>query len=279
MNSDKELSNIIDNKDTNRSSYYPEVKLAGRGKLAFDWIPQNCNRLLDGGCAYGYITKHLSKKSEKTYALDLDHKHIEIATNRYPEIEFQVGSVSETKFEDNFFDTIVSTDVLEHTEDKIQTLNELSRILAPGGTLILTTPHKGLFGFLDPYNYGYNFKKYFPWIYKPTYKFIRLLKEGKLPKEYNPLHDDKHFHYSIKDFHSMLDQSKFSGNYSIEKVFRSGLFLEVFTMNLETIIGIILSKKILNIILKPLTWASMVDYRIDYGVFGYNIAIKIIKKP
>ena len=276
--SEKDIKFIVEDKDTNRAEYYPESELRGRGRLAYNWLPEKSENILDGGCSYGYITSHLSKKSQNTYALDLDFKHIEIAKGRYPEIHFNIGSIEETEFEDDFFDAIVLTDVLEHTSDRIKTLSEIHRILKPGGSLILTTPHKGLFGFLDPYNYGYYFKKLLPWIYKPLYKTIRRIKEGKWPQEFNPLHNVKHYHYSLNDFRRMLSESAFKDNYKIEKVLRSGLFIEVFMMNLETFLGIIFNKKILDFLLKPIRFISMIDYKINYGPLGYNIAVKVVKE-
>lgn len=278
MTEDKDLQFIIDNKDTNRAKHYPEHKLTGRGRLAYEWLPDNCDNILDGGCSYGYVTKYFRKKANKVYALDLDDKHIEIAKSRYPDIDFRVGSIDETGFESAFFDAIVLTDVLEHTPDRIKTLNELHRILKPGGKLILTTPHKGLFGFMDPYNHGYNLKTNFKWLYKGLYKIVRFIKERKIPKDFNPLHNEKHHHYSVKDYKKMLDTSSFSSNYEIDKVSRPGLFIEVFTMNLEAVLQIVLKKKISDFLLKPLAGLSMIDYRINYGPLGYNIAIRIIKQ-
>jgi ubiquinone/menaquinone biosynthesis C-methylase UbiE len=257
---------------------YPEAEMTGRLKKAFNWLPEKSGNLLDAGCSYGYGTRFFAQKAEKTYGIELNPLHIEIARSRYPYINFSLCSVENTNFQENFFDAVVMTDVLEHTNDKIKSLNELYRILRPGGVLILSTPHRGLFGFLDPYNYGYFIRKYFFGLYKFLYKIIRLLKEGKFPKEFNPEHLQKHEHYSLKDFEEMLNDSDFKEKYEIKDKFLSGLFIEVFTMIAEVFLNIFFGRKVVKALLKPLTFLSEKDYEIPYGRLSYNIALKIIKK-
>jgi SAM-dependent methyltransferase len=43
-------------------------------------------------------------------------------------------------FEAGTFDTVISTEVLEHTPEPAALVAEMARVLRPGGTLILTTP-------------------------------------------------------------------------------------------------------------------------------------------
>lgn len=256
---------------------FPEHKIGNRVKLSYNWITGKVGTLLDGGCSYAYGTRYFAEKSEKTYAIDVNPIHIKVAQIRYPHINFKVSMLEDTGFENEMFDFIVLNDVLEHTNDKIQTLREMYRILRKNGEIIISTPHKGLFAFLDPYNYGYNLKKYFPWLYKSLYKLIRLVKEGKIPEDFNPEHEQKHWHYSLKDLRKMLDSTEFKDNYKIERVFRSGLILEVLVMNLESILNIIIPQRISQIVLKPLSILANIDYWIPLGVLSYNIAIKLRK--
>lgn len=258
-------------------SDFPEQKLSGRIRFSYENLPENTEKLLDAGCSYGYGTKYLAEKSKETYAIDISAEHIEIAKSRYPDISFLQRQTEDTGFEAEFFDAIIFNDVLEHTQDKIRSLSELFRVLKNGGIIIISTPNKGLFGFLDPYNYGYYLRKIFPFIYKFLYKVVRFFKEGKIPREYNPEHLEKHYHYSLRDLIKMLNDSDFNERFEIKKVFRSGLFIEVFTMNLEVFLSIFLKKKLRDKILKPFVWLSELDYRISYGALAYNIAI-ILRK-
>jgi len=55
--------------------------------------------------------------------------------------------------EDNTYDVIINTQVLEHVEDPQKVLMEFKRILKPGGKLFLTVPQCwGIHG-VEPYNY------------------------------------------------------------------------------------------------------------------------------
>jgi SAM-dependent methyltransferase len=71
----------------------------------------------------------------------------------------QVRSNAPLPFEDGAFDVVVSCDVLEHVEDIDQSLDEISRVLRPGGSFIGFVPAEGGFGphsffrLLDPHIY------------------------------------------------------------------------------------------------------------------------------
>lgn len=265
----------MQNKDIHDN--FPDQPLRGRLKLAYDWISEDARYLLDAGCSYGYGTMHFGRKVKKAYGIDPQQDHILAGKMKYSEIEFKACNIEESGFDDNFFDVIVHTDVLEHTQDPVEILNEFYRILAPGGELILTTPHKGLFGLFDPYNYGYHLRKHLPIVYQLIYKSIRLLKEGKVPQSYNQEHLIKHYHYSINDIRKMLRQSEFHNKSEIEKIHRGGLFLEVFTLNFEIFLNLFLKKDISRKIIQPFHYISMKDYFINYGPLAYNIALKIRK--
>lgn len=256
---------------------FPDNKLTTRLRLSYLWLDGNSENLLDAGCSYGYGTQYFKEKAKNTYAIDMDELHVEIASKRYSGINFSVCSVESTTFQSEFFDSIILNDVLEHTNDKIKTLNEMYRLLRRNGMIVISTPNKGLFGFLDPYNYGYYFRKYLPSLYAVAFRSVRKIKDGKAPKELNPAHLQKHEHYSLGDFKKMLNKSYFKDSFKIEKVFRSGLFFEVFSINMEVILGKFFSKELVRLISKPFVWLGQIDYWIRYGCLAYNIAIKVRK--
>lgn len=51
-----------------------------------------------------------------------------------------VGDIHNLPFEDNSFDTIISTSVMEHVKEPWRMIEEVQRVLRPGGKCILTTP-------------------------------------------------------------------------------------------------------------------------------------------
>ncbi len=250
----------------------PFPKLNGRLALTCKWIPKNTKKLLDAGCSFGYGTNYFSTHSEQTFGIEIDQEMVDIAKNRYPHINFVQGVLDNLPFESNSFDTIVCTDVLEHVPVEIAALNELFRVLKSGGTFILTTPHKGLFTLLDPYNYGYYLRKNFSWLYKILYKVLTRRTAIKTEAGY------KHRHYTKQELIDLLDASSFKGCYRIEKVFRSGLLAEVLAMNIELAVQLIFRSKSVQGFLESLKDVAAIDFNIPYGVAAYNIAILIRKE-
>jgi SAM-dependent methyltransferase len=105
---------------------------------------RNINTLLDYGCGNGlYIDlwKRAFQTSEM-YFCDVSSVAIEQLKDRYPEFSSNVAVVRDNRapFEDNFFDVILSVEVMEHVEDLDAYLNDIHRLLKPGGTFIWTTP-------------------------------------------------------------------------------------------------------------------------------------------
>ena len=114
------------------------------------WLPGGLGRLLDYGCNRGVMLERVTARTRECWGVDVD---AEVLPSNLPGV--RVKAVEPGKplpFEDESFDTILILEVIEHVSDERRTLAELARILAPGGRLLLTTPHKGLLTFLDPGN-------------------------------------------------------------------------------------------------------------------------------
>lgn len=63
-----------------------------------------------------------------------------------------VGDVLRPPFADASFDTVVSTQVLEHVKEPWTMVEQMARVLRPGGTAIVTTPFMYPFH-ADPHDY------------------------------------------------------------------------------------------------------------------------------
>ena len=60
---------------------------------------------------------------------------------RYGSIRYEYGDITKTEFDDNTFDAIACLSVIEHGVDLDAYLQEMSRILKPGGVLITSTDY------------------------------------------------------------------------------------------------------------------------------------------
>lgn len=73
---------------------------------------------------------------------------------------FIVGDASHLDFENNFFDTIIMNDAMEHVSDPLGVLKECKRALKPGGKLYINFPP-----FYHPYGAHLSDAMGFPWVH------------------------------------------------------------------------------------------------------------------
>ncbi|HEY5912166.1 MAG TPA: class I SAM-dependent methyltransferase [Verrucomicrobiae bacterium] len=255
-------------------AFFPESSLRERIKLAYNWIPENCTALLDGGCAYGSGTRQFRAKVPAVWGIDPNPDLLAVARSRSDNITFLECGLERTPFAAEFFDAIILNDVLEHVGDETLALNEMHRILKPGGALIITTPHKGIFSFLDPDNYAYHLRTKAPGVFG---WIIRRKYGSALPDQVRAGYEGRHRHYNVRDFTRMLDNSLFGKKYCIERVFRGGLFAGALASNLHEVMSLALTVENAWKLLAPVRWIADWDYFIPYGILSYNIGVKVIK--
>ncbi|MCO8120560.1 class I SAM-dependent methyltransferase [Stieleria sp. TO1_6] len=71
-----------------------------------------------------------------------------------------VCDISDVPEPDHSFDAILCTEVFEHLPDPLSAIREFSRLLRPGGKLLLTAPFVSLTHFA-PYHFATGFNRYF----------------------------------------------------------------------------------------------------------------------
>lgn len=249
---------------------YPEHPLWNRLRLARSWMPPGASDILDAGCAWGYGTRFFAGPGRRVYGVDDSADYIEVARARYPHIDFRCETLESLPLPDHSIHYVICADVLEHVADPVESLNQLHRVLRPDGHLFLSTPHRGLFGFLDPYNYGRNLRRHFPGVYS------RLL-PGKKWVAGMPL-GDEHRHYTAQGLQQLLKQSRFGGGYRVEKTFRSGLLLYPIELNAGVVIDRVVPRHLRSFVKRPFQALAEVDYWIPFGPASFNIAMLIRKE-
>jgi ubiquinone/menaquinone biosynthesis C-methylase UbiE len=110
--------------------------------LARDIAGRQPGRVLDWGCGWGQVTALLRDEGVETVAFDY-RPDLESPTTepleRFPEVEAHLSpDPVRLPFEDAGFDTVLSCGVLEHVENPDASLDEIRRVLRPGGTFYVT---------------------------------------------------------------------------------------------------------------------------------------------
>jgi SAM-dependent methyltransferase len=101
-------------------------------------------RILDAGCGTGYGSSLLGQKASSVVGVDYSPLAVGYATERYagPGVSFAAMDCQHLGFPSARFDAVVCFEVFEHMVNPEAFLNEIVRVLAPGGRLILSTPNR-----------------------------------------------------------------------------------------------------------------------------------------
>jgi glycosyltransferase involved in cell wall biosynthesis len=98
--------------------------------------------VLDVGCGSGTIIKKLLAINKNAVGVDINEQFIEFCRTKYPSGKFYRLDANNLKvFENNSFDSVVCSEVLEHLDAPENALKEFYRVLRCGGSLIVTTPN------------------------------------------------------------------------------------------------------------------------------------------
>ena len=106
-------------------------------------------RLLDFGCGQGEIVYHFRKAGVQAYGVDIENQFVTFeqrmineGLSNEPERVLRVAEQEPYRlpFEDNFFDAVVSDQVMEHVQNHHSALMEMHRILKPGGVALHVFP-------------------------------------------------------------------------------------------------------------------------------------------
>jgi SAM-dependent methyltransferase len=107
----------------------------------FALLPRPGGRVLEVGCGEGRVTRDLASRGEVVIALDASPTLVAAAAERDPGGNYSVGDGEALPYEDASFDLVVSYNVLMDVADMPRVLDEIGRVLAPGGVLCACVAH------------------------------------------------------------------------------------------------------------------------------------------
>ena len=138
--------------------------------------------VLDIGCGGGLISELLAKKNanvtgidENIYNIKQAREHVKMSSIK---IDYKNQSL-DTFYKKNKkkYDLILCLEVLEHVNDVKKTLDKISELMKPGGTLILSTINRNLKSLLFAKIFG---EYVLNWIPVGTHQFEKFLKPEEI---------------------------------------------------------------------------------------------------
>jgi ubiquinone/menaquinone biosynthesis C-methylase UbiE len=102
-------------------------------------LPEDA-RVLDLGCGTGHFSSYIKSRGYSVTGLDPSTKMLGYARENFPDITFVEGYSNALPFEDNYFDLIISIEVLRYLDADIvfKSYQEIMRTLKPGGKTFIT---------------------------------------------------------------------------------------------------------------------------------------------
>lgn len=103
--------------------------------------------VLDIACGAGYGTAALRSHARCVIGIDISSEAVAFAHQNYsrPGIGWAQASATSLPFRSRSFDLVAAFEVIEHLVDWQALLSEAARVLAPGGTFIVSTPNKSFY--------------------------------------------------------------------------------------------------------------------------------------
>src|SRR4051794_7522872 len=128
------------------SKYDIELNLAENAgtshALMVELVGSN-KRVLDVGCDTGYVGEQLTALGNRVSGVECNSVSAAVAADRLEKVV--VADVETTdlvaEFGPGSFDVVVYGDVLEHLRDPLPVLRQARRLLAPGGSVVISIPN------------------------------------------------------------------------------------------------------------------------------------------
>ena len=91
--------------------------------------------VLNVGGSAGIIDEYLSRYFKSVVSIDIDEKAVTHARNNFSNesLKFEIGDAMNLQHKDKSFDVVIATQIYEHVPDAQTMINEIYRVLKPGG--------------------------------------------------------------------------------------------------------------------------------------------------
>jgi len=110
----------------------------------FSKLPISSFSLLTVGSSTGMLDNYLADHFKSVKGVDIDEPAIAYAKMHFHKdnLEYQVGDAMNLNFSDNSFDVVICSQVYEHVPNSQKLLDEIFRVLVPGGVCYFAAGNK-----------------------------------------------------------------------------------------------------------------------------------------
>ncbi|MBI4552046.1 MAG: class I SAM-dependent methyltransferase [Candidatus Latescibacteria bacterium] len=135
-------SNIEGIKERTDPRLEPAVMSRVEHLFRYRYASRRCGQtVLDVGCGVGYGSRMVFETGRRVVGVDVSMDALRYATVRYPGPGYVRASGECLPFPARSFDSVIAFEVIEHLDRHEGLLDELDRVLKPGGDLFISTPN------------------------------------------------------------------------------------------------------------------------------------------
>lgn len=129
-----------------RRAKYPDIAI--RHRYFLEMLEGTSGRVLEVGCGSGQMQLDLARRGYEMYGLDIATGMVQatrkLLNEKLPAYKprLLVGDIEALGFPNNFFDIVLAAGVIEYLRSDDKSFREFSRVLKPGGMIILSVRNK-----------------------------------------------------------------------------------------------------------------------------------------
>jgi len=131
---------------TGRAATVSRQNILTRLQIVEEMLGRGPGELLDVGSAAGGASEAFNDRGWEVTGIDISDEMVDYATKRAKDhgrsgLSYQVADAEKLPFPDASFDALVAMGVIEYCPDEQRALDEMVRVLKPGGRFIITVPN------------------------------------------------------------------------------------------------------------------------------------------
>lgn len=164
----------------------PVALLRAESRTKLPWVLERIkqadlganSQILDIGCGAGFLSNALAREGYHVTGVDLSSDSLQVACRHDStgKARYVTADAYELPFADRSFDVVTAMDFLEHVEDPNKVIQEVSRVLKPGGLFFYHTFNRNLIS-------HFVVIKLVEWFVKNTPKDMHIIRLFLKPKE------------------------------------------------------------------------------------------------